>query len=153
MDQPDGNSIVATTARTTTILWLALMAGVALYAGVATYLSISQPIGPGAGGIPGILLWAAVAYLAASVVASPVVERAIASGGSPSNPEAIARAWQTEKIVGLAIRESAGLLGITVALLIGSGPWAILFGAATVIAMAMVRPSGEELARRISAAD
>jgi F0F1-type ATP synthase membrane subunit c/vacuolar-type H+-ATPase subunit K len=107
-------------------------------------------MGPGADGIPGVLLWIAVAYLGASVVASPFVERAMESGTRPRGPKAIARAWQTEKIVGLAIRESAGLLGITVALLIGSPRWSILFGAATIVAMVMARPNRGELARRIS---
>ena len=92
MDTPEGRRIVAATSRTTIILWLALMSGVALYAGVATYLAAVQPIGPGADGLPRTLLWIAVAYLAASVVAAPVVERAMQRGTGAGSPEDVARA-------------------------------------------------------------
>lgn len=150
MGTSDHPQVGANTARTTTALWLAMLIGVGSYAGVAAYLTTAGPFAPGTVGLPRVLLWISVGYLAAVVAAAPVVEGAVRRQATSTTPPDLARAWQTEKVVGLAVRESGGLLGITVSLLMGSGRWAILFGAATVVSMFLAKPRSEELAARLA---
>jgi F0F1-type ATP synthase membrane subunit c/vacuolar-type H+-ATPase subunit K len=102
----------------------------------------------GGAGVPRVLLWVALGYMIASIAAAPVVEQAVRKNATTRTPAEIARAWSTEKIVGLAIKEGAGLLGITVALLMGSGTWAVLFGAAAVGSMFLAAPEKADLTAR-----
>lgn len=152
MTGPDNRALILSTVRAARVMWLALMAGVGIYAAIAWYLARGGMAAPGGEGAPRILLWVALAYMVASIFAAPVVERAIRQNATATVPAEVARAWQTEKIVGLAIREGAGLLGVTVALLLGSGPWAIVFGAGAIGTIFLTRPDEADLGRRLEGA-
>ena len=148
MTDSDARQQIESTVRTTRLIWLALMAGVATYAGVTWYLTSARVMALGGAGVPRVLLWVALGYMIASIAAAPVVEQAVRKNATTRTPAEIARAWSTEKIVGLAIKEGAGLLGITVALLMGSGTWAVLFGAAAVGSMFLAAPEKADLTAR-----
>jgi hypothetical protein len=149
MTDSESRQQIESTIRTTRLIWLALMAGVAAYAGVTWYLTSTNDMALGGAGIPRVLLWIALGYMIASIAAAPVVEQAVWKNATAGTHAEIARAWSTEKIVGLAIREGAGLLGITVALLMGSGTWAVLFGAAAVGSIFLAAPERADLTARI----
>jgi hypothetical protein len=148
MTDNDSRQQIESAVRTTRLIWLALMAGVAAYAGVTWYLTSTTDTALGSAGVPRVLLWVALGYMIASIAAAPVVEQAVRKNATTGTRTEIARAWSTEKIVGLAIREGAGLLGITVALLMGSGTWAILFETAAVGSMFLAAPEKADLAAR-----
>jgi hypothetical protein len=61
----------------------------------------------------------------------------------------VAGRWFTATIVAMALREGAGILGLTLSLLAGSATWAVAFGVASVAAMILSWPRGEDLRERL----
>lgn len=130
--------------RTTRILVLAMAVGVVVFlVGALVLLRSGSGIGGGAlptGALPGVGIAVLVMLLTA-----PVVQRTLATappGSAP--PEALAR-WRTGVIVGSAVREGAGFLGIVAGLLAGSAPWMLALGGASILSLLLALPRGEEL--------
>lgn len=131
--------------RTTRILVLAMAAGVLLFlAGAVLLLRSGSGIGDGgalpAGALPGVGIAVLVMLLTA-----PVVQRTLSTvpAGAPAG-EVVAR-WRTAVIVGSAVREGAGLVGIVAGLLAGSALWVLVLGGSSILSLLLALPRGEEL--------
>jgi hypothetical protein len=132
-----------------TVVWLAMMAGVALYAVVAYVLVQVVGVRVQGGGtvLAGMLTWAASAaalVLGAGMVVSRRAEE-VGEGSTP--PERQVARYFTMKLVGLAIQEGAGFLVITLSLVAADGLWAVVAGIATIGVMSLSGPRAEHLDR------
>lgn len=145
MDPADTKSSL----KTVTVVWLALMAGVALYAGV-TYVLVEvlgTRVQGGGSALSGVLTWAASAaalVLGAGMVVSRRAER-VPDRTLPTD-RGVAR-YFTMKLIGLAIQEGAGFLVITLSLVAADGLWAVVAGIATIGVMWLSGPRQEHLDR------
>lgn len=136
---------LARALRTTRILVLAMTVGVALVlVGALVLLRSGRDLVSGetlpAGALPGVGIAVLVMLLTA-----PVVQRTLGSappGSAP--PDALGR-WRTGVIVGSAVREGAGFLGIVAGLMAGSAPWMLALGGASILSLLLALPRGEEL--------
>jgi hypothetical protein len=136
--------------QTARILTVALVLGVAIYAAIAVGALASgawtpSPEGP----VPALLPWAAAA--AALVWAgAPLLRSRLETPPTGASPDRVVSRWLSGQIVAMALREGPALVGITLALLAGSGAWAVGFGAAGVAALLVAWPRGEALRRHLS---
>ena len=136
--------------QTARILTVALILGVAIYAAIAAGALASGTWTPSPeGAVPALLPW--VAAGAALVWAGAPLLQARLETVPPDAPpvRAIAR-WITAQILAMALREGPALVGITLALVAGSGAWAVGFGAAGAAVMLLAWPRGEALRHRLS---
>jgi hypothetical protein len=144
-----GDQTVEQRIRAAQIVVAALAMGVLIFTGVvvglvATGGMITGP-DPDLASLP--LYGAPVAALLLAV--APVVRRRILdSGPAPDRPSAVAR-WSTATTVSMALREGAGLLGLVLSVLAGSATWAVVFGVASVGAMVLSWPRGDDLRERL----
>jgi F0F1-type ATP synthase membrane subunit c/vacuolar-type H+-ATPase subunit K len=133
-------------------IWLAMIAGVVAATAVVLFLIRAAVVTPipafrtGAGATIAILL---VLGLIAAQFVRRIVERAPASATRTQ----VAVKWQTGWIVGQAIKEAIGLLGLVVALLTGAPQWALAFGVASAASMLMTPPWETELHHRLQNAE
>lgn len=134
---------VSRVIRTGRILVLAMAGGVAVFTVVATVLVAGGTLGA-SGTIPSPLLLGVGFGVLIMLLTAPLVRRAILEAGPPP-PAELPRRWLTALIVGSAVREGAGLLGIVLGLLAGSVPFIVGMGSAAVAALLLALPRGEEL--------
>lgn len=127
------------------LLLLAMAGGVLAFLAVAIFLVRSgEGLAPGA--VPAGALPAVGVAVLVMLLTAPVVQRSLARVGDPgaTPPERISR-WRVAAIVGAAVREGAGLLGIVAGLLAGSPLWIGLLGGAAVVSLLLALPGGDEL--------
>jgi hypothetical protein len=131
--------------RTTRILVLAMVGGVMLFLLVALVLIQTGSGVAGGGSIPVAALPAVGFAVLVMLLTAPVVQRTLSTvpAGAPAG-EAVGR-WRTGVIVGSAVREGAGLLGIVAGLLAGSALWVLVLGGASILSLLLALPRGEEL--------
>lgn len=132
------------TRRKLRFLVLAMAVGVLLFAGVAVWLVAGGALGTPEPLPPGIVGMVAVGVLVMLLV-SPVVERKLAAVPAGSDAALRLRRWSTATIVGSALREGAGLLGVALASMAGSIPWVLAFGGISAGAILLAFPKGEEV--------
>jgi hypothetical protein len=94
---------------------------------------------------PGVL----VTLAALPLVAAPLLERRLAApagagGAGEDAPAALAR-YRIAKVVGFALRESAAVIGLVVAVTTGQGRWAYALCAGALLLMAMAWPRAGDL--------
>ena len=124
--------------RTLTIIWLALMGGVAMYTAIAFILTTQVLTDPplDAGLIPLVGL-AVIAPLTLSFVLRRVLVDRIPPGADDA---ARVGGYRLAVLVSLAIAEGAGLLLVTAAMMGGTTLWVLAGGVGSVLVMAMQRP-------------
>ena len=124
--------------RTFTLIWAALVGGVALYTGVAAFLTASGMVEPVVE--PAIVAVAAFALLA-PMLGSFAVRRALIGRVSPSaTDEEWLNAYRPAVIVGLALVEGSALGIVTIALLGGQILWVVGGGVAGLALMVLQKP-------------
>ena len=126
------------------IVWFALMASVATLTGVAGFVIRSGGLGLGQPLSRGTLLYGAVVTVLILPLAQ-LVRRKIQAAPPQSTSEEVARRWHTGWIVGQALRELVGILGLTLAVLAGSTSWVWAFAAASLVSMLLSAPWEHEL--------
>lgn len=132
--------------RVHTVLWLALLGGVATYTAVTYVVVTVVGIQPTAA-IPARALTWATALAVVLLGAGIAVIRRSEEPASSLVPSERVRRYLGLRLVGLAIQEGAGLLVITLALLTAQATWAAAAGIATVAVMSLARPSKDHIDR------
>jgi hypothetical protein len=141
--------VVEARIRTLQVIVAALATGVFTYTTVAVGLISTGALGTG-GVTLGTAAPGAVALGVALLFAlAPVVRRRVLHAGPAADGDQILARWFSASLVAMALREGAGLLGITVSLLAGSVPWVLGFGLASVAAMGLAWPRGDEVRDRV----
>lgn len=130
--------------RNLRLVCAALMGGVVVLGGVVTVLFSSgfEPLAPG---IEGLLLPVAAGYVLLSLVAAPLVESTLRKMPAEAAPAEAMTRFSNAVIVGMALREGAGLLAVVVALLTGDLAWGLGLAAVVLLAMTLALPSERKL--------
>jgi hypothetical protein len=147
------NELEEITARVRPLktIWLAMIAGVLVTTVVIMFLINAAAVRPipalraGAGSTIAILL---VLGLIGAQFARKLVEKTTPS----ATRSEVARKWQAGWLVGQAIKEGIGMLGLVLALFTGASSWAMAFGAASAASMIMTPPWEAELLHRLQRA-
>ncbi len=135
--------------RTMSVIWLALMAGVAIYT-IVTYVLVEVMdvrVQGDASAVSGMLTWAASAAALVLGAGLLVARRAEEQVDRSLPPQRRVARYFTTKLMGLAIEEGAGFLVITLSLIAADGIWAAAAGVATLGVMWISGPRREHVDR------
>ena len=132
------------------VIWLALMFSVATFYLVVWFL-LKRSGATEFRAIPGLV--PAAGIVAAILLLAPIIRRRLEAAPRTAGPEEIASRWATGWLVGQAIKEAVGILGLVIALLAGSTSWALGFAIASVASMIMTPPWEHEVRLRIHRAE
>ena len=135
--------------RVMAIITAALMMGVLFFTGTVAVLLTVGGFQPVAAPFTKTLLTFAAFAGGIAVLVAPMLRSRLIESPPGSDEDAIARRWTTGTLVAMALREFAGLQGLVFSLLAGSLPWALGFGLASVAAMGLAWPRGDDLADRL----
>ena len=130
------------------VVWFALMMIVAAFATVVGFLLRSDWVGFGQTLSRGTLTYGAI-VTALILPLAQIARRKIQAVPPQATPEEVTRRWQAGWLVGQALREVVGILGLTLALLAGSIPWVWAFAAASLGSMMLSPPWEHELRIRL----
>lgn len=139
---------LAQEAATLAILAGALAASVVIYAGVAWFLtSEAMAAGFQPPGLPAP--WpAALAVLGVVLLlVAPVIESRLRAGTAGEGGKRAVEAFRTATLVGFAVRETAAVLGLVIAITTGRPLWCYLLSLAALVAMVSAWPSRDRLER------
>lgn len=126
-----------------------LILGVVLFAAVAAWLITS---GTFADFISPIPLEAVGVGVVALIFLAPVLAGKAKEAPPDADRDTVFMQFQTGTIVGMAVREGAGLMGGVLALLAGSLPWLVGLAGASVLSMVLAWPKRDELEERLGRA-
>ena len=144
-----GDATVEERIRAAQIVVAALAMGVLTFTGVVVGLVATGGTAPVAGaGMASLPLYGAPVAAILLALAPVVRRRILDSGPARDRAQAVGR-WSTATIVSMALREGAGILGLVLSLLAGSATWAVVFGVASVGAMVLSWPRGDDLRERL----
>ena len=130
------------------IVWFALMMSVAAFAGVVWFLLRSDGLELGHTLSRGALTYGAIVTVMILPLAQ-IVRRKVQAVPPRATAEEVTRRWRAGWIVGQALREVVGILGLTLALLAGSITWVWAFAAASLVSMLLSPPWEHELRTRL----
>ena len=130
------------------IVWFALMMSIAAFAGVAGFLLRSGGLEIGQTLPRAALTYGAIVTVLILPLAQ-IVRRKVQAAPPRAAAEEVARRWQAGWIVGQALREVVGILGLTLALLAGSITWVWAFALASLGSMLLSPPWEHELRARL----
>lgn len=144
-----GDSTADGRIRTAQTLVAALATGVLTFTGFVVGVVAMGTMPPAAdAGMASLPMYGAP--VAAILLAlAPMVRRRIIDSGAVTDRSTTVARWFTATIVSMALREGAGLLGVVLSLLAGSATWAVVFGVASVGAMVLSWPRGNDLRERL----
>ena len=126
-----------------------LAAGVLAYTGIAAALVVSGAWTDAVLADSTVLAAVALA-VALLLVLAPVLRRRILEGREPpGDADEVLSRWVGASILGMALRDGAGVLGVTAGLLAASVPWILGFGIAALAAMGLAWPRGDEVRERM----
>jgi len=130
------------------IVWFALMMSVAVFASGVGFLIRSDGLELGQTVSRGTLIYGAIVTVLILPLAQ-IIRRKVQAVPPRATPEEVVRRWQTGWIVGQALREVVGILGLTIALLAGSITWVWAFAAASLVSMFLSPPWEHEIRTRL----
>jgi len=130
------------------IVWFALMMSVAVLASGVGFLIRSDGLELGQTVSRGTLIYGAIVTVLILPLAQ-IIRRKVQAVPPRATPEEVVRRWQTGWIVGQALREVVGILGLTLALLAGSITWVWAFAAASLVSMLLSPPWEHDLRIRL----
>jgi hypothetical protein len=140
-------ALVDDAARVTTVICAAIVLAVPVYVAVA-WMVVGQGVGASGGGLPSVLVWAlasvGITLLAVAEAVWAAMKRSAA--GRPTPADRLA-SYRTAAIVSFAMRESAAIIGLVIALLTGDLRWSFALSAAAVLAMLLGFPRRADMAR------
>lgn len=128
--------------RTILLIWASLLGGVTLFTGAVLALTTGA-IGAWTPTLDPELAAPLMILPVSSMVGGIVFRR----GEAKRSGDAAQRltAYQNQVIVGAALQEGGGLLGLVLCLLAGQPTWAVGVWAVTAVAMGLTRPTRDEL--------
>jgi hypothetical protein len=128
------------------IVWGAMLMSLAVFATVVWILlrrgGIGRPLEPTMMATLGVIV-------ALAMLLAPIVRRQLEKAPRGAGPNQIAQRWQVGWLVGQALKEGVGIVGLVVGLLAGSSAWALGFAVASLGSMIMTPPWEHELRIRI----
>ena len=145
MYEPD--EITAITRRLR-VIWLALLLIVVIFAGAVRYMLHS-------GGLSGAPTFsrAGLTYIAVMValalLSAPLLRRKVEAVPPGATAVQVVQRWQAGWIVGQAVKEAVGMVGLVIGLLARSPAWALGFAIASVGSMLLTPPWEHELRLRL----
>lgn len=144
--EPD--RLVAERHRVLQIICGAILASQAIYVAVAWMVTAEGAHAPGAGGrvppaVAMALVGVAVTCLASAEGVARLLQRRAKAAAAP---ETRAQGFLQATIVGFALREAAGIIGLVLSLLTGKLLWVVALGACAALAMAVAWPRRAQLA-------
>src|SRR3954464_15134078 len=151
MFDPRGDEITARVRKLRTI-WLALMFGVALWFLIVWFLIKRHLFEPPAGLNLNLLGTLAIG-VALLLLLAPVMRRRLERFPRTAGPDVIAQRWQLGWLVGQALKEAVGFIGLAISLLAGATTWAFAFAMISIVSMAMTPPWDHEVRLRIHRAE
>jgi hypothetical protein len=144
-----GDPAIEARIRTAQIVAGGLVMGVLTFTAVVVALVVTGAMGsPPAAGLASLPVFGAFGA-AVLLVVTPVVRRRILETGPAGDRDTVVGRWFTATIVAMALREGAGILGLALSLVAGSATWAAAFGVASVAAIILSWPRGEDLRERL----
>ncbi len=121
------------------VICLAMIVGVVILGAVGAVLVRTGTVRPEA--FPAAGTWSLAGVALLQLLLAPVLERRIAAGGGAASAAADrARRAVGGKIVGFALREAAGILGVVLGLLTGELRWILGLGGLAVATMLLAFP-------------
>lgn len=132
--------------RTLQMIVGSLVLGVGLFTGVAVYLIRSGTFGDTEELIP---LEAVGAVVAVLLLTAPLVAGRLKDTPAGADRNTVYQHFQTGTIVGMALREGAGLMGGILAMLSGSLPWLLGLTGVSMLAMILAWPRRDDLEERL----
>lgn len=123
-----------------------LVLGVGLFAGVAVYLIRSGTFGE-TGAL--IALEAVGVVVVVLLLTAPLVASRLKDAPAGADRDTVYQRFQTGTIVGMALREGAGLMGGILAMLSGSLPWLLGLTGVSMLAMILAWPRRDDLEERL----
>lgn len=123
-----------------------LILGVVVFAAMATWLITSGTFVGTGSPVP---LEAVGVGVMALIFLTPVLAGKAKEAPPDADRDTVFMQFQTGTIVGMAVREGAGLMGGVLALLAGSLPWLVGLTGALVLAMVLAWPKRDELEERL----
>jgi hypothetical protein len=140
-------SLVDASVRVTIVICIAILASIPFYVAVA-WMVAGQRADASGGGLPPVLVWVlgafGIALLAAAQAVWAAMKRAAATRPTPAQRLA---SYRTAAIVSFAMRESAAIIGLVIALLTGDLRWCLALSAAAVLAMLLSFPRRADMVR------
>jgi MFS family permease len=121
-----------------------MMAGVVVFGAVALTLLASGDFEPPGTALPDLLVGGLAVASVLLIVAAPVVTRKLAERRAQDLAAALQR-HRTRVVIGFALREAAGALGILLALLTGFTSWGLALAGAALVTMGVAWPRREDL--------
>jgi hypothetical protein len=139
--------LVDAAARVTSLICFAIMTSIPFYVAIA-WIVVGQSDGAAVGALPPVLTWALGAVGIVMLVVAQAVWTAMKRGAAtrPTPAERLA-SYRTAAIVSFAMRESAAIIGLVIALLTGDLRWCLALSAAAVLAMLLGWPRRADMVR------
>lgn len=136
---PELTTLVQRQSTTMQIICTALMASLGMYVGIGWFLQKQGDftMGPVPDGLPFILSLTGFSML---IVAEIVFRALAARARRVEPPEGRLIPYQSAVVVGFALRESAGVLGLVLTLLTGDLRWVVGLSSFAVVAMVAAWP-------------
>lgn len=126
----------------------AMAGGVFLYTIVAAALVMGGIMG-GDGAFGNIVPPLTALVVVLLLALAPVVRRRMLESGRAADTDEVVQRWGNATIVGHALREGAGLLGVTIGLVTGSVAWILGLGVVSLTAMLLGWPRGDEVQQHV----
>lgn len=130
------------------VVWVALLMSVAAFAGVVGFILRRGGLDVGQS-IPREVLTYGAVVIVLIIPLARIAQRKVEAVPPRATADEVARRWQAGWIVGQALREAVGIVGLTLALLAGSIPWVWGFAAASLGSMLLAPPWEHELRVRL----
>lgn len=130
---------------------LALLSSLALVTGGALWAVVSGFLAAPLAGLPEAATWAVGLYVAAALITAHLVTGKLLGRIPESHGHGAERIMKNHfgaVLVGMAVRESAGILGAIWGALIGSLPWVLILAVPPLLTMVAAWPRRRDVVRR-----
>lgn len=130
----------------------ALVAGIFLFGAVAVVLVATGAFAGAPDQVRGVPFYAFLALYLLLIGLAPIGQEKVARPPAGAGTEEVLDRYQQGVIVGFALREGPGLLGVVVGLLLASIPWIVALGGGAIFTMLRAWPRRARVEARLRAA-
>lgn len=130
------------------LVWAALVLSLTFVAAGASWAVTTGFLGRPLASLPDPVTWAVGLYVLGSLVAARLLARRLLRGTAPgAGAEAVFQSHFGAVVVGMALREGAGILGAVWGALIGSLQWVVILALPPLLAMIVAWPRRADVVR------